>query len=109
VTVAPGQRLYWDGRFEIRLARPKTAMTSGKLTVGPLGSAGWAALAAKAAEACRVAVPAAGPAIPALFDRRGLREVPLLGYCRRAKGQNLLQFCRFLPQNALTSTRFTVA
>ena len=44
-----------------------------------------------------------------LFDPRGLREVPRLGYCRRAKGQNLLQFCRFLPQNALTSTRFTVA
>jgi len=110
VTVQPGQRLHWDGRFEVRLARPKTGMTSGKLTVGPLGSAGWAALAVKAADACREAVPAAaGPAIPALFDRRGLREVPLLGYRCRAKGQNLLQFCRFLPQNALTSTRFTVA
>jgi hypothetical protein len=52
---------------------------------------------------------AAGPAIPALFDRRGLLEVALLGYRRGAKGSNLLQICRFSPQNALTSARFTVA
>ena len=110
VTVQPGQRLRWDGRFEIRLRRPRSGPSGGGLTVGPLGSAGWAALADKAVEACRQAVPAAaGPAIPALFDRRGLREVPLLGYRRPAKVPNLLQICRFSPQNALTSARFTVA
>lgn len=109
VTVEPGQRLRWDGRFEIRLGRPKSALSGRELVVGPLGSTGWTALRDRAA-ACRAAIPpAAGPAIPALFDRRGLREVPLLGYRRLDKGPNLLQFCRFSPQNALTSARFTVA
>jgi len=110
VRVAPGQRLYWDGRFEIRLRRAEFGITGSNLAVGPLGSAGWASLSRKSAEICRDAVPAAaGPAIPALFDGRGLLEVPLLGYRRRAKGANLLQICRFSPQNALTSARFTVA
>jgi len=110
VRVAPGQRLHWDGRFEIRLLRADSRTAGSKLTLGPLGSAGWASLSPRCAEACRDAVPAAaGPAIPALFDRRGLLEVPLLGYRRRTKGSNLLQICRFSPQNALTSARFTVA
>ncbi len=110
VRVEPGQRLHWDGRLEIRLGRPKTGAPGRGLAIGPLGLDGWAAVAGSAAEACRDAVPAAaGPAIPALFDRRGLREVPLLGYHRNVKDPNLLQFCRFSPQNALTSARFTVA
>jgi len=110
VRVAPGQRLHWDGRFEIRLRRADSRTTGSNLTVGPLGSAGWASLSRTSDETCRDVVPAAaGPAIPALFDRRGLLEVALLGYRRGAKGSNLLQICRFSPQNALTSARFTVA
>jgi len=115
VPVEPGQRLRWDGRFEIGLRRPRSGPSGSGLAVGPLGSPGWAALADQAladqaVAAGRGAVPAAaGPSIPALFDGRGLREVPLLGYRRSAKAPNLLQICRFSPQNALTSARFTVA
>ena len=110
VKVEPGQRLHWDGRFEIRLRRAKGRTRGGGLAVGPLGAAGWAALAGRAGQASRDLVPAAaGASIPALFDRRGLREVPLLGYRRSTRAPNLLQSCRFSPQNALTAVRFTVA
>ena len=110
VRVAPGQRLTWDGRFDIRLRRAVSGRPNDKLTVGPLGAEGWAKLAGKSAKHRQDSVPAAaGPAIPALFDRRGLREVPLLGYRRNGEVSNILQICRFSPQNALTSARFTVA
>jgi tRNA(Ile)-lysidine synthase len=110
VPVAPGQRLSWDGRFDIRLRKTGSGKTRDNLTLGPLGTAGWASLAGKSGKIRVPGVPAAaGPAIPALFGRRGLLEVPLLGYCRGSKSSNLLQICRFSPQNALTSTRFTVA
>lgn len=110
VRVEPGQRLRWDGRFEIRLRRPKSGLSGGELAVGPLGSTGWTALADQVDTDVRAAIPpAAGPPIPALFDRRGLREVPALGYRRPVNGANLLQICYFSPQNALTSARFTVA
>lgn len=110
VTVAPGQRLTWDGRFEIRLRRPRSGAPGRGLAIGPLGSAGWAAVADRAQAAWRDPLPAAaGPSLPALYDRRGVREVPLLGYHRGARGLNLLHYCRFSPQNALTSARFTVA
>jgi tRNA(Ile)-lysidine synthase len=110
VTVTPGQRLVWDGRFEVRLRRPRSGRAGRGLSVGPLGSAGWAALAGRARAACRDALPAAaGPSLPALFDHRGVREVPLIGYRRSPRGLNLLHYCRFSPQNTLTSARFTVA
>ncbi len=110
VQVEPGQRLHWDGRFEIRLRRPKSVARSRGLTIGPLGATGWADLVGRSGEARRGPLPAAaGASIPALFDRRGLREVPLLGYRRSTRLPNLLQSCRFSPQNALTALRFTVA
>jgi tRNA(Ile)-lysidine synthase len=108
--VAPGQGLFWDDRFEIRLRRPRTGRRARNLTVGPLGSAGWRALAKGIAPGLRGPLPAAaGPSIPALFDARGVLEAPLIGYRRSAKGSNLLQCCRFSPQNSLTTARFTVA
>ncbi len=109
VSVAPGQRLIWDGRFEIRLRRPRRGAPGRGMTVGPLGPAGWAALAGQAVAGRGPLPAAAGPALPALFDRRGVREVPLLAYRRGDRALNLLQYCRFSPQNTLTSARFTVA
>ena len=47
--------------------------------------------------------------IPALFDRRGVLEVPLLGYNRRPKTPVLMRVCRFAPRNSLTLPGFTVA
>lgn len=110
VRVEPGQRLHWDGRFDIRLRRPRTGARGRGLSLGPLGSAGWTALAGLAAPAGRDRVPAAaGPSIPALFDHRGPLEVPLLGYRRSPRGSKLLHCCGFSPHNTLTSVRFTVA
>ena len=110
VPVAPGQRLTWDGRFDMRLRRARPSESNGKLTLGPLGTAGWGNLAGKSAKNRQNTIPAAaGPAIPALFDRRGLLEAPLLGYRHGGEGSNILQICRFSPQNALASSRFTVA
>ena len=113
MTVAPGGWVRWDGRFDIRLNRlgkGDSGAVDGNLIVAPIGLAGWAKLAGRARDSGFPPLPAAaGPTIPGLFDRRGLREVPLLGYRRGRGGPNLLQTCRFSPQNALTSAQFTVA
>jgi tRNA(Ile)-lysidine synthase len=107
VAAPPGRKLVWDGRFEVRLARGRAARD---LTLGPLGEAGWAAAAA-ADPALRdlPLPPAARLGLPALFDRRGLLEAPLLGFVRRGGGRTRLTTCHFAPQNSLASAGFTVA
>lgn len=105
-----GGPLLWDGRFELVLAGGRG---SGRLTVGPLGSAGWrdirAALepTAAAGRAARLPPPARA-ALPALRDAGGILAVPPLGYFRDARAVERLRSCRFSPANGLTRPAFTV-
>ncbi|HTZ37990.1 MAG TPA: tRNA lysidine(34) synthetase TilS [Stellaceae bacterium] len=81
LTLAPGMSGLWDRRFALRLP----ADAPGAIEIGPLGSAGAAAM--------RPAMPPlmlgdnplprlVYPALPALRDAAGLAAVPHLGYRR---------------------------
>ena len=107
--VRPGESLLWDRRFEVRLDR-RTPTPAGGLVLGPLGEAGWAEAAAARPALRDLPLPApARLALPALFDGRGLLEVPLLSYLREPESRPWLRLCRFAPPNTLAPARFTVA
>ncbi len=113
-----GQKLLWDGRFEVALRRAggrgaamglELELELGPLG-GPWGDAGWAEVraAAPAAVAARVPAPARA-ALPALRDRRGVLAVPHLSYRRPDSAATWLKSCRFRPKNVLIISAFTVA
>jgi tRNA(Ile)-lysidine synthase len=109
VVLAPGQRLCWDGRYDVAVSRDLPA-GAGNLRLAPLGDAGWSVLS-KAVHRSLVAAlpPAARRPLPALFDRWGPFEVPHLNYKRDRSQAKFMISCRFQPQNALTRVTFTVA
>jgi tRNA(Ile)-lysidine synthase len=110
VAVAPGVTLDWDGRFQVRLRRAAGPARRVGLRLGPLGGSGWAQIAAATPLLGKTPIPPpARASLPTLFDRRGVLEVPLLGYNRRPNTPVLLRVCRFAPRNSLTSPAFTVA
>ncbi len=115
----PGDRLLWDGRFELRRPRLGTAQGrsrpregAGPLQVAALGSAGWrrlkAALPEDKAELAGRIPAAARAALPALSGPGGFLAVPLLGYYDDQRAAKRLNFCRFTPANGLTAAAFTV-
>lgn len=109
VTVASGDRLRWDGRFDVAIPRGPGRVT-GRLALGPLGRDGWASIAGRTDPALAALLPAAAKAgLPALSDRRGLLAVPHLGFRRGQTGAKAPMSCLFAPENPLTAMRFTVA
>ncbi len=113
VTVRPGARLRWDGRFEVavsRRARGRRGMPElGTLGLGALGTAGWAEVRAAAPGLRATQIPApARPALPALRDAQGLLAVPHLGYERPDGAGFGLKSCLFRPSSGLTALAFTV-
>jgi tRNA(Ile)-lysidine synthase len=109
-----GQRLLWDGRFEVALRRVRGRGAAVKWGVGPLGSAGWAEIKSAAPDLVKTPAMARIPAparaaLPALRDRRGVLAVPQIGYRRPGSAATLLKSCRFRPKNSLIISAFTVA
>lgn len=125
-----GQKLLWDGRFEVALhragGRGAAVGLELELELGPLGGppggprggpgggrggdAGWAEVRAAAPAAVTARIPAlARAALPALRDRRGVLAVPHLGYRRPDSAATWLKYCRFRPKNVLINSAFTVA
>ena len=97
VALAAGASLVWDGRFGVDMPAQV-----GTLTLGYLGSD-----RPPEDEPKRSGLPPlVGPALPALWDERGLAAVPHPGY-RRA-GVGVLPHLAFCPKNPLTSAGFTV-
>jgi len=81
LAVAAGGRLIWRGVFEIALEGRDS--DAGPVYLGPLGRSGWSEIASKMAANDRVLPPfPVRTALPALFDRSGVAEVPHLGYVR---------------------------
>ncbi len=110
VAVAPGAALDWDGRFRVRLRRDAGLARRAGLRLGPLGDSGWTQIAAATPLLGNTLIPPpARASLPALFDRHGVLEVPLLDYRRRPKTPVLMRVCRFAPRNSLTLPGFTVA
>jgi tRNA(Ile)-lysidine synthase len=106
--IRPGETLLWDGRFELKLGRGRAP--AGGLRLGPLGEAGWARVLIDGRAPRDVPIPPpARLALPALFDRCGLLESPLLGYLRPGEKVGRLRLCRFAPRNAMAPAGFTVA
>lgn len=100
-----GETLVYDGRYELTLALAAPAA----LEIGPLGRDGWSALTALAPQLRKTALPpAVRPALPALFDSEGVREVPALGWLR-PNAETVLRSWRFAPRRALSGGGFTVA
>ncbi len=120
MSVHPGQRLAWDGRFLIRFGGFESGAEA-DLRLASLGSRGWS-------EIVRIhpdlrAGPVPGPArdsLPALFDEDGVLAVPHLGFDRRQdiddkdtsdsgmgpkSGLELAEI-RFCPPQALSSVGF---
>jgi tRNA(Ile)-lysidine synthase len=107
----PGHSSLWDGRFLVTLVAdaPASGKTPSRpVTVRRLGAEGWAAVAAATPALRRHAIPpAARPALPALWDSRGILAVPHLDW--RRPGSHLYLVVAYAPGAALAGTRFTVA
>jgi tRNA(Ile)-lysidine synthase len=102
LSVGPGARLLWDGRFRIALGR-----NIGAATLGPLGGEGWRQVKPAVAAVIARTIPAAArAALPALSDASGVMAVPHLGFARVL---GAVRGCGFAPKNVLTPVRFTVA
>jgi tRNA(Ile)-lysidine synthase len=103
VTLAPGERCFWDRRYLLDLA----TAAKGTLTVGYLGPAGTVGLNRRLEQTASHQLPRLiYPALAAVWDERGLAAVPSLGY-RREQGM-VLPEVRFHPTNPLTRAGFTV-
>ena len=110
--VRAGERLVWDHRFALRIARGARPRR-GDLVLGPLGSGGWAEVRAQVSAqkpATLAAFPAAvRPGLPALRDGLGVISVPHLGF-ERGRNCRLTMMCAgFSPRISLTIGSFTVA
>lgn len=80
--LTPGGPVLWDGRFRVSLTGGRGGGAAG-FRVERLGRAGWAAVSGRREDLKDTAVPAPARAVlPALWDRRGVVSVPLLGYLR---------------------------
>ena len=120
--LAPGETVWWDRRFQLRLAQGPDG-----LRVCALGAAGWREVAAHVSPASRAAIPEpARAALPALVDRRGVAAVPHLGFARGGGGftenggaagdaatvrpdHPIVATTRFLPASPLAGADFAVA
>jgi hypothetical protein len=109
VDLRPGERLRWDGRFQLAVTR-RAGSRAGTLRLGALGQTGWAGIAKLVERRSAGLIPApARPALPAILDHKGLLEVPHLGYRRDPGDGKVVTNCCFSPENALTQARFAVA
>jgi tRNA(Ile)-lysidine synthase len=98
VAAVPGNIVYWDGRFRLRLA----AEAPRGLSLGALGAAAVDAVGA---------VPAAvRPSLAALSDQKAVVAVPALGYLRGDFEGSWLgaSSLSFRPTRPLTRASFTV-
>ena len=103
-----GRSVHWDGRFDV-FVRGGQENFSGDLSIGALGSDGWARLRGEV-EADSLGFPAlAAEAVPAFRDAEGIIAVPHLGYFREEAARDMVEICRFRSGNSLTGVAFTVA
>ncbi len=93
----PQQRRSWDGRFARGALWP-----SGEIR--PLGATGWAELTRRKSRVSSGVPRLAGLALPAVWDRRGLKYVPPSGFGRPAA--DAAKFAIFCPQKPLAGAFF---
>lgn len=115
ITVVPGACVTWDGRFRVAIADRRLPSgkggRGGRVTLARLGREGWAEVAAAEPRLRRTVIPPpVRPSLPALWDGRGVAEVPHLGYRRRAaRAAAGVRSIVFSPPIPLAGTGFSVA
>jgi tRNA(Ile)-lysidine synthase len=103
VSLSPGERLLWDGRF--RVALPVAA--HGPILVGYLGRAGVAEFNRLAPRSPRRTLPRLlYPILPAAWDRDGIVAIPQFGYLHHRAVE--VPEIRFQPINPATRASFRV-
>ncbi len=115
IMAGPGQRIFWDERFDIEMggaAGGSGISLHGDPMLVPLGREGWAEVLDAAPDRRRTAIPhPARLTLPAVRDSAGIVEVPYLGY-RRAREEgipSLFKKISFSPRNSLSGVGFCLA
>lgn len=109
VPVVPGQRVVWDGRFDIAFAQcPAVAGMSPELRA--LGEAGWQSIAshARSPEISRIPGPVRYT-LPAIWQNGEVVEVPHLNYRAKQIVENMVEIAQFRRQPVLVMLPFWVA
>lgn len=115
VAMEAGQRIFWDGRFDIEIddvAANDGAGSAGGPMLVALGREGWTEIVATAPDRRRTPIPyPARLTLPALRDSAGIVEVPFIGYRRgREEGAaSLFKKIIFSPRNSLSGVGFCLA
>lgn len=115
VAIKPGQRIFWDERFDIEIG--DVAAGVGGAVLGdpilvPLGREGWAEVLGVAPDRRWSAIPhPARLTLPAVRDSAGIVEVPYLGYRRSGEEgvPSLFKKVVFSPRNSLSGVGFCLA
>jgi tRNA(Ile)-lysidine synthase len=108
--VRAGQPAVWDGRFSVRLGQ--RSGRGGRLQVAALGSPGYRALLAQRPDLKNHPIPAlARLSLPALWEPDKAAQAPLaVPHLDNPAGNPQVSVdIEFVPAQALTPTRFTVA
>jgi tRNA(Ile)-lysidine synthase len=101
VALAAGEDVSWDRRFHLSRVQGRRP----SLVVAAIGIEGWrAARGAIGAAGLRFDV---GMTLPGLWDAKGLRAIPHLGYERRADAARGVRIC-FRPAQPLAGAVFSV-
>ncbi|WP_244592854.1 tRNA lysidine(34) synthetase TilS [Azospirillum palustre] len=106
-TVAPGEAIRWDGRFDLRVSSSHRR----PVTVAALGADGWREWAGRQAPKGVPDLPVpVRETLPSLWTGADLLGVPMIGMCYGfdADGQHPVDRARFCPLSSLGRPAFTV-
>jgi hypothetical protein len=107
--VFPGEKLLWDGRFEVRLGKARRRPHR-PMILAALGHDGGRHLGTLGQVLEKSRIPAAARvSLPTLWVAGEPLCVPHLGVAGPAKDDARLENCTFSPKNGLIGTWFTVA
>lgn len=115
IVTGPGERIFWDERFDIQMGDAAAGVASAMLgdpMLVPLGREGWAEVVDAAPDRRRTAIPhPARLTLPAVRDSAGIVEVPYLGYrrSREVGAPSLFKKIVFSPRNSLSGVGFCLA
>jgi len=103
-------KIHWDGRFLLRFGESQGVQKQGaqgnksrkmRLLLGPLGRDGWTEIKHTPHATMRSLPDVVRQTLPAVFDQKGVLEVPHLGYRRAGPGNSPLRVLEISPFSAI--------